>query len=51
MGIAPILILTFFFLFGFLSLGLGILGEYIGVVLTYSQKRPIVIEEERINFD
>ncbi len=50
MGIAPILILTFF-LFGFLSLGLGILGEYIGVVLTYSQKRPIVIEEERINFD
>ena len=50
MGIAPILIVTFF-LFGFLSLGLGILGEYIGVVLTYSQKRPIVIEEERINFD
>ena len=50
MGIAPIMIIIFF-LFGFLSLGLGILGEYIATILTYSQNRPIVIEEERINFD
>ena len=29
----------------------GILGEYIGAIYTQVQKRPLVIESERINFD
>ncbi len=29
----------------------GILGEYIGAILTQVQKRPLVIEKERINFN
>lgn len=30
---------------------LGMVGEYVGAVLTKVTKRPMVIEEERINFD
>lgn len=48
-GIAPILISLFFFS----SLQLffiGIMGEYIGSIHTQVQKRPLVIEKERINF-
>lgn len=50
MGTAPILI-------GVLLLGsvqlacLGVIGEYIGAILTKVTKRPMVVEEERINFD
>jgi dolichol-phosphate mannosyltransferase len=50
MGMAPILI-GLFFIFGMLSMFLGIIGEYIGVIHTYVQKRPIVVEKERIGFD
>jgi glycosyltransferase involved in cell wall biosynthesis len=49
-GIAPIIISLFFFS----SLQLffiGILGEYIGSIHTYVQRRPLVIENEAINFD
>jgi len=49
-GFAPILI-GMFFLFGVQFLFIGILGEYIGSVHTYAQRRPIVVEQERINFD
>ncbi len=49
MGIAPVII-GMFFMFGILLFFIGILGEYIGSIHTYVQKRPIVIEEERINF-
>lgn len=50
LGSAPAII-GLFFLFGIQLLFIGILGEYIGSIHTYSQNRPIVIEKERINFD
>lgn len=49
-GIAPITI-GVFFLIGMQFIFIGILGEYIGSILTYVQKRPVVVELERINFD
>lgn len=48
-GFAPIVI-GMFFMFGILLLFIGILGEYIGAIHTHVQKRPIVVEHERINF-
>lgn len=49
-GIAPLLIATFFF--GAVQLiALGLVGEYVGLVLQYSRRFPLVIEKERINFD
>lgn len=50
MGVAPLTI-GLFFLFGILLLFIGILGEYIGAIHTYVQRRPVVVEKERINFD
>ncbi len=49
-GIAPMYILVFF-LFGLLFLFVGMLGEYIGSIHGYLQKRPVVVERERINFE
>ena len=49
LGYAPIVI-GLFFLFGIQLFFIGILGEYIGSIHTYVQKRPIVVEKERINF-
>lgn len=50
MGTAPILIGVF--LLGSVQLAcLGVIGEYIGAILTKVTKRPMVVEEERINFD
>jgi glycosyltransferase involved in cell wall biosynthesis len=49
-GVAPMLIGMFFFSSVQLFF-LGILGEYIGAIHTQVQKRPLVIESERINFD
>jgi glycosyltransferase involved in cell wall biosynthesis len=49
-GIAPLVIGLFFF--GSIQLmSLGILGEYIGAIHTQVQKRPYVVEKERINFE
>lgn len=48
-GLAPIVI-GIFFLGGIQLLFLGIIGEYVGVILTQVKKRPLVIERERINF-
>ena len=50
MGIAPIAI-GMFFLIGLQFVFLGVLGEYIGSIHAYAQKRPVVVEKERINFD
>ena len=47
---APILIAVFFFASVQLFF-IGILGEYIGVILTHVTKRPLVIEKERGGFD
>jgi len=30
---------------------IGILGEYIGTIHTLVQRRPLVIEQERVNFE
>jgi glycosyltransferase involved in cell wall biosynthesis len=49
-GIAPLVISIFFFA-AVQLLFTGILGEYIGAIHTQVQKRPLVIESERINFD
>ena len=49
MGTAPILIGMF--LLGSIQLAfIGVIGEYIGSILTKVTKRPMVVEEERINF-
>ena len=41
-----------FFLFGSIQLFfMGLIGEYIGAIHTQVQKRPLVIEKERINFE
>lgn len=48
-GVAPMLI-GFFFLGAIQLLAVGILGEYIGLLLNYSRRFPLVIERERINF-
>jgi glycosyltransferase involved in cell wall biosynthesis len=47
---APILIAQFFFASVQLFF-IGMLGEYIGTILTQVTKRPLVIEKERVNFD
>ena len=50
LGLAPLEIGLFFF--GSVQLFfIGILGEYIGAIYTQVQKRPLVVERERINFD
>lgn len=49
MGIAPLAVSLFFFL-GVLFLLLGLLGEYIGLLVTHTIRRPMVVEAERINF-
>jgi glycosyltransferase involved in cell wall biosynthesis len=49
-GIAPIIISLFFFSSVQLFF-IGIIGEYIGAIHTYVQNRPLVIENESINFD
>jgi glycosyltransferase involved in cell wall biosynthesis len=49
-GIAP-LVIGLFFLGSVQLLAMGILGEYIGSIQTQVQKRPYVVEKERINFE
>ncbi len=49
-GTAPLVIGIFFFV-SIQLVSIGILGEYIGSVLTQVQHRPLVIERERINFE
>lgn len=48
-GMAPLIIGLFFFSSVQLFF-IGILGEYIGSIYTQVQKRPLVVEKERINF-
>lgn len=49
LGLAPILI-GFFGMASIQIMIIGLIGEYISVVLTYSKNLPLVIEKERINF-
>jgi glycosyltransferase involved in cell wall biosynthesis len=48
-GIAP-LVIGLFFLGSVQMLSLGIIGEYVGAIHTQVQKRPHVIEKERVGF-
>jgi glycosyltransferase involved in cell wall biosynthesis len=50
LGMAPILI-GFFFFASVQLFFIGILGEYIANIHTQVQKRPLVVERERINFE
>lgn len=49
-GTAPILI-AIFFLSAVQIFALGVIGEYVGLLLSYSRRFPLVIEKERINYD
>lgn len=49
-GMAPLMIGLFFFS-AVQLIFIGIIGEYIGAIWTQVKNRPLVIEEERINFD
>ena len=49
-GLAPFLI-AFFGLTAFQIMIIGLIGEYVSTVLSYSKKLPLVIEKERINFE
>lgn len=49
LGLAPIVV--GFFLFSAIQLiFIGIIGEYIGAILTQVKNHPLVIEEEKLNF-
>lgn len=50
MGMAPILLGIFFFA-AIQMLLMGMLGEYVGSILTHVRKLPLVVELERVNFD
>jgi len=49
-GLAPLVIGLFFFSAVQLVF-IGIIGEYIGAIYTQVKNKPLVIEEERINFE
>ena len=49
LGLAP-LIIGIFGIASFQVLLLGILGEYVILILTHTRNLPLVVEEERINF-
>jgi glycosyltransferase involved in cell wall biosynthesis len=49
-GMAP-LVIGLFFLGSVQLLALGIVGEYIGAIHTQVMQRPLVVEQERINFE
>ena len=49
LGMAPVVIGLFFFASVQLTF-VGIIGEYVGAILTRVQNKPHVIEKERINF-
>jgi dolichol-phosphate mannosyltransferase len=44
-------VIGMFLMFGIILLFIGLLGEYIGSIHTYVQRRPVVVERERLNFD
>lgn len=49
LGLAPIII-SLFFLGSVQLFCMGVLGEYIGTIYTRVNKKPVVVEKERINF-
>ena len=49
LGLAPVTVGLFFFI-SVQLIFLGVIGEYIGAIYTHVLKRPLVVEQERINF-
>ena len=49
-GMAPIII-GFFFFAAIQLIFIGIIGEYVGAILTQVKNSPLVIEDEKLNFD
>ena len=49
-GLAPLVIGVFFFS-AVQLIFIGIVGEYVGAILTQVKNHPLAIEDERINFD
>jgi glycosyltransferase involved in cell wall biosynthesis len=49
-GVAPLLIGSFF-ISSLQLVFMGVVGEYVGAILTQVQKRPFAVERERINFE
>jgi glycosyltransferase involved in cell wall biosynthesis len=49
-GIAPVVI-GFFFISSIQIVLLGLVGEYVGIILLHQRDMPLVHEKERINFD
>jgi glycosyltransferase involved in cell wall biosynthesis len=49
LGITPLTI-GLFFLLGMQFIFIGIIGEYVGAILTQVKNYPLVIEDEKINF-
>jgi len=50
LGLAPLVVGLFFFS-SVQLIFIGIIGEYIGAIWTQVKNKPLVIEEERINFE
>lgn len=50
LGLAPLVIGVFFFS-AVQLIFIGIVGEYVGAILTQVKNHPLVIEDEKINFD
>jgi len=50
LGMAPLVIGLFFFS-AVQLIFIGVIGEYIGAIWTQVKNKPLVIEDERINFD
>ncbi|MFA7230457.1 MAG: hypothetical protein WC071_04245, partial [Victivallaceae bacterium] len=50
LGLAPLVVGLFFFS-AMQLIFIGIVGEYVGAILTQVKNHPLVIEDEKINFD
>ncbi len=50
LGLAPLVIGVFFF-FAVQLIFIGIIGEYVGAILTQVKNHPLAIEDEKLNFD
>lgn len=50
LGVAPLIAGVFFGISIIITM-LGLIGEYVGFVLTQTRNLPLVVEKERINFD
>jgi glycosyltransferase involved in cell wall biosynthesis len=50
LGVSPLLV-PIFLLFGLQFIFIGIIGEYLRILLLRAKNRPIVVEQERVNFE